>query len=127
MPSAAAGCRMRTPSASPMVPLTIRTSQIAPMPLARSKAAGPEIAWPWKDATTTLLMAPTANSTRVRMSIQNPNTTSRPAQTVSRPGPCVNMVFIVPQPYSEPANRAPTTMAIAAPMGKAAPMTLLTN
>src|SRR5439155_8649923 len=97
------------------------------MTFAKSVADGPVNAWPWNKATTTLLAAPTTNNTIVMMSIQTPKTTTRPAQTVRRPGPCVNIVLTVPQPYSEPANRAPTTIATAAPIGNAAPMTLLTN
>ena len=97
------------------------------MPFAMSMAAGHAIACPWNRATTTLLPAPIAKSTAVKMSIHAPNTARRPVHTVKRPGPCVNMVFSVPQPNSDPAKIAPTTMAMAAPTGKAAPMTLLTN
>src|SRR6266581_5024087 len=127
MPRAAAGCRSRVPNAMPMAPLTKKMSQIAAMPFITSTAAGQVSAWPWNDATTTLLAAPMPNNTRVMMNIQAANTTTRPAQTVSRPGPCVNVVLRVLQPNSEPVKRAPTTIAIAAPTGNAAPMTKLTS
>src|SRR5580704_1124797 len=118
---------MWTPSARPIAPFTAKTSHIAPNPFAMSTTAGHAIVWPWNEATTTLEAAPTTNRIAVKMPIQASNATTRPNQVVMRPGPWVKVVFTVPQEYSDPAINAPSTIAIAAPSGKPAPMTLLTN
>src|SRR5215831_4946980 len=127
MPIAAADWRTATPSAMPIAPLTTKMSQIVPKPVAMSAGAGQTIAWLLTAAITALYEAPTTKSTAVRMAIQAVNTVIRPTQVVRRPGRWVKSVLRVPHEYSEPARIAPSTIAIAAPSGKPAPITLLTN
>src|SRR5712692_9483256 len=111
----------------PSEPFTARTSQMAAMPLRMSNAAGHTMAWPCAAAMTALYPAPTAKMMTVMIAIQAWKTTTRPVRVASRPGRWVKTVFKVPHEYSEPAISAHSTRAIAAPSGKPAPMTLLTN
>ena len=86
-----------------MAPSTTKMSQITPKPFAMSIPAGQVIACPWNKATTVLNAAPATNKATAMIPIHRLKTTTRPAQTVRRPGRWVNIVLRVDHENSEPA------------------------